>query len=62
MTRVDKYKKEDPERAQAVMDHIHRTFDRHGYFDTGGSTARDLLSDLEPWLMDVFRAVRGDRD
>lgn len=57
---MDEYKKEDPERAQAVMDHIHETMTRLSYFEPTEAGARQILADLEPWLMDVFRAVRGD--
>lgn len=52
--------KEDTWRAQAVMDHIHRTLARRGGIDAGNPLARQILSDLEPWLMAAFRAVRGE--
>jgi hypothetical protein len=56
----DKYRKEDPERAQAVMDHIHNVLWRYGAVTK--REGREVMRDLEPWLMSVFRAVRGERD
>jgi hypothetical protein len=53
---ADRYKKEDPERAEAVLETIWRSM------PDGRPTAREVIFQHKTLLMDVFRAVRGERD
>jgi len=51
---------QDADRAADVMNNIHNARAGLSYFETSGSAVRDVLGDLEPWLIEVFRAIRGD--
>jgi hypothetical protein len=55
-TRPEKYLKEDPERAEAVLETIWRSLDAFTF------PSRDDIFQHKPFLMDVFRAVRGERN
>lgn len=61
---IDRYLKEDPERADSVLEtllrHIQAYTWRNEYDQP--STLRDWIWQQKPFLMDVFRAVRGERD
>jgi hypothetical protein len=62
---VDKYKKEDSERAEAVLETLFRALRDQviGPAGLGWNRAedfRDALYAHVPFLMDVFRAVRGE--
>lgn len=48
--------KQDRERAEDVMNYIHTTL----AVDRTGASRRTVLARMEPWLIDVFRAVRGE--
>lgn len=58
-SRIDTHKKEDPERAEAVLETIYRglrdEFDAEAW---AGEELRDYLYGFKSFLMDVFRAVR----
>lgn len=54
---------DDKDRAHAVMSHIHNEYQRwewrkFKYANT--DTFSEHLVTLEPWLIGVFKAVRGD--
>lgn len=64
---LDKYKKEDPERAEALLETLCRALaptcvgdDHNGWWTI--DDLRDELMQHKQWLMDVLRAVRGERD
>jgi len=61
---MDKYKKEDSERAEAVLETILRALLASGALvSEHGELARWVKRELDkqvPFLMDVFVAVRGD--
>lgn len=64
---VDRYLKEDPERAEAVLQTLHMNIrplvaawgEKQAY-DDAELLARFMSN--KTFLMDVFRAVRGERD
>jgi hypothetical protein len=61
---VDKYLKEDPERAEAVLKVLTHRFTEYACrseYDQPMSI-EDWMDTQKSFLMDVFRAVRGERD
>lgn len=54
---------DDKDRAHAVMSHIHNEYHQWvwGAEHQHTNTFMDHLSKLEPWLIEVFKAVRGPR-
>lgn len=60
--RVDRYLKEDPERAEAVLQTIWNNLAEWAIISGQRDKLHEKLFELKPWLMDVFRAVRGERD
>jgi hypothetical protein len=64
---VIEFIKEDPERAEAVGKTILMGLEQHGLLDAhpaAFNVAKSYLLSptLQTFLMDVFRAVRGERD
>lgn len=64
---VDRYLKEDPERAEAVLETLYRDIDNvippwgeRQMFDE--AEVKERFMRHKNFLMDVFRAVRGERD
>lgn len=54
--------KDDPERAEAVLETIWRAIPTWAIISVHSAAFKEELFKLKPWLMDVFRAVRGERD
>lgn len=59
---VDRYRKEDPERAEAVIETIWRSMEDLETVEGRPTNLRQRLYLHKTFLMDVFRAVRGERD